>query len=180
MTDRARARGLRAGAVALAAALVLTGCAGDTRDDLRSAVADLTADANAGDAAALRSGVDAFLALVDRAVRDREIDTAEGVRLAEIAQRLRTGADVLEAPEPTPEPTTESPSPEPTTESPSPEPTPAEDEDDEQEEEEPTPDPTTPPPTSAAPSPTPSPSAPTVVPDLSPAAATTPEPSPTA
>jgi outer membrane biosynthesis protein TonB len=168
-------RRLGTGALLLCAALVLTGCASDARGDLREAVADLTADANAGDAAAVRSGVDAFLALVDRAVRDGEIDTAEGVRLAEIAQRLRAGADALEAPEPTPEPTTEEPSPEPTTEEPSPEPTtqrptpsptPAEDDDEDDVEQ--------------TPSPTPSPSSapPTVLPELTPAAATSPSSSP--
>ncbi|HWH30699.1 MAG TPA: hypothetical protein VNU26_17390 [Mycobacteriales bacterium] len=147
------------------ALLLLTGCSVDVRDEIRGTVEDITLDANARDADAVRRGVAELLDLLDRAVREGEMTSAEAARIAEIAQRLAAGAQALE-PEPSPSPTTTSPTPSPTTTSPTPEPT----------TESPTPEPTTeePTPEPTTEEPTPDPTEPPVLPTAAP---TSPQPS---
>ncbi|MFP5219057.1 MAG: hypothetical protein ACLGIG_04870 [Actinomycetes bacterium] len=141
-------------------ALLVSGCSVDARDEIRGTVEDITIDANARDADAVRRGVAELLDQLDRAVREGDLTSAEAARIAEIAQRLAAAAEALE-PEPEPEPTTTSPSPEPTTEEPTPEPT-TEEPTPEPTTEEPTPEPTEPPllPTAAPGSPEPTDEAP--------------------
>ena len=139
----------RSAAVVLAGSLLLSGCASDVRGELRRTVANITEDANAGDADRVRSGVDELLDQVDDAVRANDIDPAEAARITELARLLKERADLLD-PEPSPSPTpveepTEEPTQEPTeepTEEPAPtatrSPTPAP-------EPSPTPEPTPPP-----------------------------------
>ena len=149
----------RLASLVLGAALVLSGCAVDVRDEIRGTVEDITIDANARDADAVRRGVAELLDQLDRAVREGELTSAEAARIAEIAQRLADGAEALE-PEPEPTPSTTSPTPSPTTESPTPEPT----------TESPTPAPTTqsPTPKPTTQTPTPQPTDPTLVPTAAP------------
>lgn len=110
-------------AAALAAAL-LAGCSVDARDEIRGTVEDITLDANARDAGAVRRGVDELLRQLDTAVREGELTSAEAAQIAGLATRVRDAAALLEA-EPTPTPTTESPSPTPSpTPSRTPSPTP--------------------------------------------------------
>ena len=149
----------RLATLVLGAALVLTGCSVDVRDEIRGTVEDITVDANARDADAVRRGVEDLLEQLERAVREGELTSAEAARIAEIAQRLAAGAEALD-PEPEPTPSTTSPTPSPTTESPTPEPT----------TESPTPEPTTesPTPEPTTESPTPDPTDPPLVPTAAP------------
>ena len=113
----------------LAAGLLLTGCSSDVRGQIRGEVADITRDANARDAGAVRRGVDDLLALLDDAVRSGELTSAEAAEVAAAATAVRERAALLDeveetpTPEPTEEPESESPSPAPTTQSPTPQPT---------------------------------------------------------
>jgi outer membrane biosynthesis protein TonB len=157
---RRRAAGL------LVVGLLLTGCATDVEGELRRSVADLTDDANAGNADAVRRGADELIAQADDAVRSNDIDPQQGARIIALATLLRDRAGALETapPSPTPTPT---PSATPTQE-PTQAPEPTEEPDDEPTDEpEPTSEPT-PAPTTAAPSPTaePTTSDPTVPPVL--------------
>lgn len=149
----------RLAALALGAALALTGCSVDVRDEIRGTVEDITIDANARDADAVRRGVAELLDQLDRAVREGELSSADAARIAEIAQRLSDGAAALD-PEPEPEPTTTSPTPSPTTESPTPTPT----------TQSPTPEPTTeePTPEPTTEEPTPDPTGPSLLPSAAP------------
>ncbi|HVM27750.1 MAG TPA: hypothetical protein VM433_08760, partial [Mycobacteriales bacterium] len=121
------------GAGALCLTLVLSGCAVDARDEIRGKVGDITDAANARDADDVRRGVDELQRLLDSAVRNGEMSSAEAARIAELAALLRERADLLD-------------------EQPEPELTPEETEEP-VEEPEPEPEPTTPPPTTPPPSP---------------------------
>lgn len=126
------------------AALVLTGCSGEPRAELRSDVEAITLAANDGDADAVREEVEDLLSTIRSQIGSGELDRAEGERLRAIALRIAEQAGLLEpepSPSPSPSPTEESPSPSPspTEESPSPEPSPTEEE---EPEESPEPEPT--------------------------------------
>ena len=129
--------------LAPALALVLTACAGgDPVDERRSAVADVTDAANAGDAEGVLDAVEDLLSVLRRQVASGDLDRAEADRLRVLAERVAANAALVEpAPAPSPEPT-EEPSPEPTEEEPSPEPTEEEPSPEPTEEEEPSPEPT--------------------------------------
>lgn len=120
----------RAAAGLLAAGLLLTGCATDVEGELRRSVADLSNDANAGDADAVRRGADDLIAQANDAVRGNDIDPQRGARIIELATLLRDRAGALGAVEPTPtpsspSPTPSSPTPTPSTPPPTPSPTPS-------------------------------------------------------
>ena len=157
----------RAGGVALAAALLLTGCAADVDGELRRGVADLTDAVNAEDADAVRDRAESLIDRTQEAVRDNAIDADEGARIIELSTLLRDRYAAREQAEQAP-----SPSPVPTTPPPSPT-TVIETEDEEEETEEPTPPPaTTPPPTTRPPSPRPTQAPPSPAPEPSPPAET--------
>lgn len=98
---------VRAGGAAMAAALLLTGCAGDVDGELRRAVADVTDDANAGDYEAVQDSANALIERAQDAVRSNDVSPEEGARIIELATLLRDRAAALEPaePSPTPEPT---------------------------------------------------------------------------
>lgn len=125
--------------------LVLTGCSGEPRSQLRGDVEAITLAANDRDADAVRQEVEDLLSTIRSQIASGDLDRAEGERLRAIALRIAEGAALLDPePSPSPEPTPSeeeepSPSPEPTPEEsptpepePSPEPTPEEDEDEEE------------------------------------------------
>ena len=115
--------------------LVLTGCSGEPRAQLRGDVEAITLAANDRDADAVREEVEDLLSTIRSQIASGELDRAEGERLRTIALRIAEGAALLEpeqapSPSPSPEETEEeptpSPSPEPSEEdSPSPEPSPS-------------------------------------------------------
>lgn len=116
MPARTRAAG------ALAVLLLASGCGVDARGELRSAVENITVDANARDADAVRTGVQDLLQRLEQAVRDGDVTRAEADRITALAIRLRDAAGLLE-PAQTPSPTPTVARPSPTTASPTPEPT---------------------------------------------------------
>ena len=124
--------------------VVLTGCSGEPRAQLRGDVAAITLAANDRDADAVRDEVEDLLSTIRAQIASGDLDRAEGDRLRAIALRIAENADLLapeESPSPSPSPEdSPSPSPSPSPEesptpepSPSPEPSPTEDEDEEEE-----------------------------------------------
>lgn len=128
-------------ALAVAAALVLSGCAADPTSTLRGDVSDVIARANSNDAGAVRSAVDQLLNTIREQVGSGDLTTAKGAELRKLALAVQAAAGALdpvapsEAPSITPEPSVEpspsqepSPEPEPSpSEEPSPEPEPSQD-----------------------------------------------------
>lgn len=89
----------RAVAAALSV-LVLAGCgtAGTgSRVDLRADVRQITAQANARDAAGVRAGVDSLLRRIDAALASGQLSSADAARLRATAQSVRTAADTIDA-----------------------------------------------------------------------------------
>lgn len=78
------------------AALLLTSCGVDPAAERRELVLGITESANDSDEAGVRAQVDALLQLVERQVADDEIPAEEADRLRALAEKVRTGADVLD------------------------------------------------------------------------------------
>ena len=94
--------GVRVVGAALAAGLLLTGCAADAEGELRREVADLTDEAAAGDAGGVRDAAESLIARAQEAVRSNEIAPEQGARIIELATVLRDRAGALEPAEPPP------------------------------------------------------------------------------
>lgn len=86
----------RAVGTALAAVLLLSGCAGDVRGDLRALVGDVTVSANAGDADAVRRGVSQLLARLEDAVRGGDVTPAEAEVIRDRALAVQAAADLID------------------------------------------------------------------------------------
>ena len=159
----------RSGAGALAAVLLLTGCAGDTAGELRREVAELTDDVNNDDPDGVSDSAESLIARTQDAIRNNDIDPAEGARIIELATLLRDRYAALQPTEPTPTPSP-SPSPSPTEETETEEPETETETEEETEEQTPPPatSPPSPRPTQAPPSPSPEPSPPpeTLLPEV--------------
>lgn len=86
---------------AVAAALTVLALAGcgtaGSRVDLRAEVQQITAQANARDAAGVRTGVDSLLRRIDAAVASGQLSSADAARLRATAQSVRTAADTIDA-----------------------------------------------------------------------------------
>jgi hypothetical protein len=86
-----------AGAGALAAVVLLTGCAADPRAELRAAVEGITADANDRDADGVRRGVDDLLGRIDSAERDGAATPQEAAVMRDRALAVQAAADSIDA-----------------------------------------------------------------------------------
>ena len=84
------------GAVAPLLALLLAGCAGSGRADVRDGVEAVTAAANASDADGLRETVDDLLAVLDRQVSSGELSSPEAARIAAAARQVRDSAALVD------------------------------------------------------------------------------------
>lgn len=101
--SRSAVSGMRAGAgaAALAALLLLSGCASSPAAELRQAVAEVTDRANARDAAGLRRAADQLLAVIAKQ-SGSELSLAEAQALRALAEKVKADAALLEAPPPLP------------------------------------------------------------------------------
>jgi len=116
-------------AAAVAAALLVAGCASNSPGDLSNAAAkvlapqvqDVRQAAASGDYATLRAAVASLKSLVRQQQRDGEVSPSRANAILDAADALLQDARAKLSPSPTP--TTESPTPTPTTESPTPTPT---------------------------------------------------------
>lgn len=87
---------LRAAVPGLAAVLLLSGCAGDVRGDLRELVSDITVSANARDADEVRRGVDQLLERLDDALRGDDVTPAEAEVIRNRALAVQAAADAID------------------------------------------------------------------------------------
>ena len=88
----------RTAGAALATALLLAGCGGtDARGELRDTVADITAEANNGDADGVRRSVDVLLGQVSQAVADGQLTPEEAGNLERIALAVQQRADLIDS-----------------------------------------------------------------------------------
>ena len=83
-------------AVAPLLGLLLAGCAGGGRADVRDGVEAVTASANAGDADGIRDAVDDLLAELDRQVGAGELTSPEAARIAAAAREVRDSAVLVD------------------------------------------------------------------------------------
>ncbi|MEX2291404.1 MAG: hypothetical protein WD794_13915, partial [Mycobacteriales bacterium] len=87
-----------------AAAVLLAGCGGSPRAELRGDVEAVTRAANAADAQGVRDAVEDLLDTIRRQVNSRKLDRDEAERLQAIALQIRESSALLEEPEPTEQP----------------------------------------------------------------------------
>lgn len=78
------------------AALLLTACSVDPAAERREIVLGITEAANAGDEDGVRAQAESLLQLVERQVADEELSAEQADRLRALAEKVRTGADVLD------------------------------------------------------------------------------------
>jgi colicin import membrane protein len=88
----------RAAGAVLAAGLLLAGCSStDAREQVRQDVTDITAEANNGDADAVRRSVDVLLGHLTQAVADGELTAEEAGNIERIALAVQQRADLIDA-----------------------------------------------------------------------------------
>jgi hypothetical protein len=88
--------GAAVGTTVLGVAL-LTGCSGDPHAALAADVRQITADANARRADAVRTGVDRLVSRVDAEARSGALTSAQAAALRRTALAVRSGADAVDA-----------------------------------------------------------------------------------